>query len=628
MVRVVGDGRTGALDRLHRIRDRHFDCYVELARAANESDVDEQVWFEVLDSELANLRSALEWGFTTGRVETAAFAASLEPYWLNRRRFSEGRQILDRALRLPHLLPSDRIDGLLAVGSLVWTEGLWDVAQERYTAARRLATSLGDQRRKAQAARRLGWCLYVLLLPERAEETFAEALELSHLLSPAERADTLRGLGGVRTLQADFQGAIDLHRQARELLEEVGDAELPIQYMAEVNLLVQAGRLQDALTLADKSLDFARGQGDLLQALMTKAQVAEALDDRHLLLRVLDEGIDVARAGGRTGVEAILQDDRAGAALGSGDVGAARQAIDRALGLLETMEAMSIHERNCYARLLVKRARLAEDDGELDLAEELLRQGVAVYSGWSPGRQAEQLAELARLLDRHGDAARARLTMNQAVGLTAPGGRPSALDLRSALAEVDDDLEAALRYSVQAIAEPRVQYPDDFPATDRRRAALLAELGRLEEALGAATEAVESQAESPRSPGRARSHVVRARVRIAAGDTGGAREDMSKSTRLAEIAWGDDQLQLATTLARLALMDGRRDRAVDLWSAVRDFRAATTRVLPRLSHRFETPLTELETRPDGPVRNARAALDALRSLVGDELAGLGTPDQS
>jgi len=427
----------------------------------------------------------------------------------------------------------------------------------------------------------------------------------------------------VRALQGDFQGALDLQRQAGQVLEVIGDPSLPYQYGVEVNLLVGMGRLDDALVLADKSLSLARGgTGDLILALSAKAQVAEGLGHRNLLLGVVDEGISVTRAAGDSGWEARFQYQLVGAALDCGDIDSGRQAIDRALSLLDAMDAMSIDDKSIQARLLAKRAGLAEDDGELDIAEELLRRASADYSGWNPTYQAAGLAELARLLDRHGDADGARLAMNQAIALTEKGRRISALHHRSVLAEVDGHLEAALQYTTEALAESKVNYSGDFPAAARRRAALLAELGSLDEAAAAASEALESEAESRDSLGRARSHLGRARVRIADDDPDRARQDLRESTRLAEVASADDQLDLAVTHAHLALLDGRGDRAVALWSAVRDYRAATTRVAPRLSRRFEAPLVELETGPVQPAVTARAALDALRSLVTEEFAAL------
>ena len=167
-----------------------------------------------------------------------------------------------------------------------------------------------------------------------------------------------------------------------------------------------------------------------------------------------------------------------------------------------------------------------------------------------------------------------------------------------------------------------MHHSGDLRVAARRRVALLAELGRLDEAAAAADEAVRSDAEHPARIVRARSYLERARVRIAAGNPDSAREDLTRSTPLAPSGRGDDQLDLATTVARLALLEGRGDRAVALWSAVRDYRAATSRVSPRLSRRFEAPLIELETRPAQPVVTARAALDALRSLVTEEFAAL------
>ena len=612
----MDDDRARASDRLHRIRDRHFDCYVDLARAAQESGADEPEWIEVLDSELANLRSALEWGLTTGRYEAAAFATSLLPYWRERRRFAEGRQILDRALLHAGLPPNERIEALLAAGALASDDGDREAACQRYEAARQLAASVGDVPRRARAASGLGWACCFLLRSGPAAEAFSEALELSHGLTLAEHADALRGLAWVRTREADYADAIQLHRDARELLERANDPALTSHYLVETNYLAGIGKLDEARALADKSLELARrGKGQILHALESSARVASALGDRAALRRILEEGEEAARAAGSAMWEANFQGRLADDAMAHDEVDMAREWIARALRVLDGLEALNIQDVGVRARLLLKRAAIAEDDDALDLAEELHRQAVLAHSGWNVLDQGICLTFLADFLVRHGDKSGGRLAATQAVALIQPVDRLTGLGTLANLAIFDGDLEGAFAFtgeSLEAVAPNR-----DFPSLHRRRAALLAELGRLEETAAALDEALRSEKERADSAGRAQSHVYRARLRIAAGDSEGARSDLQESSRAAR-AGADGVLLLVTTFARLALLEGRSSRADELWSAVEAYRTANTRVAPRLSLRFEAPLRELRPKAEPRPMDSRSALNRLRSLVAEE----------
>lgn len=612
---AMTEASTVVPDRLRRIRDRHFDCYAELADIAKNANRDEADWFEVIDSEIANIRSALEWGLATERPDTAAFAASLYWYWRRSRRFTEGRQVLDRGLRHLDLPQTDRLDALLSGGWLAWDQGDLAAAAGYHESARRLAAAVGDPRRQARAAKSLGWSLYHLVHAASAVEAFTEALALGDHLSLAERAEALRGLGWASLSDAGWTRAVELHREAGELLEDAGDADLPLHYAVETQLLVQAGRPQEALVIVEKLLALAlRGAGHLGRALEAKAKVAQALGDRDLLRRVLYQGADAARAEQSAVFEASFLERWAEDAAVHGDVGAARDAADRAVRLLDAVDTPNADELHARARLLLIRAHLAEDDGELPVAEELYQQAVGLYCGMAARQHAHALTTLSRFFAAHGDIGAARVAAGRAVVVAEASDPGLASYVRINLALVEGDIEAALGHTATAVEAARS--PDGQAQLLRMRAETLAESGRLNEARAALEEAVATLADSLVTVD-AGLRVDRARVRIAAGEAEGARSDLLASAPAAQVGWASDQLHVATTLARLALWEGREADAVSLWSAVQSYRAANRRIAPRLSRRFEEPLRELELDPTakGGLGNSRHALNALRSLV-------------
>ena len=602
--------------RLRRIRDRHFDCYVDMARLANESG-SESEWLAVFDAELANIRGALEWGLATSRPETAAFATSLLWFWRTRRSYNEGRQILDRALRNRDLRPFERTDALLAAAWLAADQGDAAVARDHYEAAHRLAVSEGDTGRQASASHGLGWCLFKLLQIGASVEAFAEARDLSASLSLAERADVLRGLGWARGYNEGPEISLQLHREARMLLEETGDPALTAHYLVETNLLVGCGHVQEALTLADKSIEFARVTGSPMSyALAAKSNAAEASGDRDLLRQVLEEGIQVARSEESPTVEAKLLQRLAKDTMSAGEVALARDAMNGALRVLDGMGVLDATSAGFRAELLVLRARLADDEGELDLARELFRQAITTYSRSSAHSHAEALVGLGQLHVDHGDAVGGRQVAEQAVALQERIDDEIGALHRIDFAVLNGEVDAALRLTTEALALAPVQLPRDIPGLLWRKTALLGELGRLDEASAAAEELAAT------GLGGTVAFLERGRLHVARGDVEAARSDLLRLARSARLGWASHQLQLATTLARLALVEGRLERAATLWAAVLDYRAANRRLAPRLSLRFEEPLHELcpDFTPSG--LSSREALQVLRDLVAEEF---GTP---
>jgi predicted ATPase len=106
---------------VQRLRNLHFDFFVELARHAElELTATDQVrWLNRLDVEHDNLRAALEWSWARPEygAEGLELAVALFWFWMKRGYFGEGRQSLERAMAL-----NDKASSRLRAKALVALE--------------------------------------------------------------------------------------------------------------------------------------------------------------------------------------------------------------------------------------------------------------------------------------------------------------------------------------------------------------------------------------------------------------------------------------------------------------------------------------------------------------------------
>ena len=173
------------------IRARHFDyCLSLVAKARSMSDVGGlQVPRDVLETDAANVESALEWALVTHQAERA----------------------LSLAIQL-FSVPSFYSLSPAAVHVLARTLGLpWDASSETVTRAR------------AKALRIAGRCAAEGLDINTAREWFEEALALDERLGDARCvASSLRGLGHVQLLSGET-GSLSYQQRSLSICRRIGD---------------------------------------------------------------------------------------------------------------------------------------------------------------------------------------------------------------------------------------------------------------------------------------------------------------------------------------------------------------------------------------------------------------------
>jgi predicted ATPase len=100
-IRQYAFGRLGEVGSVERTRDRHLDYFLRLAEDAEPKLrlTEQAIWVERLAVEHDNLRTALDWGLTTGNAEaTLRLSGALAWFWWLRGSHDEGRRWLTRAL--------------------------------------------------------------------------------------------------------------------------------------------------------------------------------------------------------------------------------------------------------------------------------------------------------------------------------------------------------------------------------------------------------------------------------------------------------------------------------------------------------------------------------------------------
>jgi len=250
---------------IEQMRAKHLDYFLALAEKAEpelRGPVPAQ-WYEMLEREHDNLRTALEWSKLAHKQAGLQLAGTLMQFWVVRGYFSEGRRHLaellrskersyaqakalgaaaqlayrqsdypaarslyDEFLTLSHELDAQDLAAwaLIGLANVATEEGDYESAPAIFEEALTTYRELGDPAGTAQALMNLGWAAmrpgdYVL-----AEERLLEALSLFRECKDITYVATvLSGLGEVALRQGDLDRAKELLEESLAIKREIGD---------------------------------------------------------------------------------------------------------------------------------------------------------------------------------------------------------------------------------------------------------------------------------------------------------------------------------------------------------------------------------------------------------------------
>lgn len=211
-----------------QVRDQHLRYFLEWAEAVEEAVErgNRAEWYKRLETDLDNLRLALEWSFATGKAESGArLAGSLQDFWFDQGYWGEGRRYLEESLTVSDQISSpQRAKVLVGLCMVRWGEQDFAWAKER------LEESLAISRGASDAVGQ-GRALVALSVAHQWLGDLGQAISLAEQAMEIFRATdrkrstvgTLFQLAGMLASRSDFAEASLLFEQSLELSTRVGD---------------------------------------------------------------------------------------------------------------------------------------------------------------------------------------------------------------------------------------------------------------------------------------------------------------------------------------------------------------------------------------------------------------------
>jgi predicted ATPase/class 3 adenylate cyclase len=273
--RLVSSGR------LDELRRRHGERFLGLAVAAEEAleGPEQASWFERLELELDNIRAALDWALSSGRVEDALRAVSaLGRFWRSHGHVAEARRWLSRAL--------DTADDVSpeVLASAFWWSVRQAAAQDdlqaeipHLEAALTIFRDLDRPRETAFVLGELGWVALQQGDPGRTDELCSEALAVARKTGDAAAiSGQLNYFADVYSAREDHLRALACHEEALELRRTLDD---PLNVAnSTYNLGIAAfenGEIERARAAFEETDAIARRLGDVLHTTAADFMLAE-----------------------------------------------------------------------------------------------------------------------------------------------------------------------------------------------------------------------------------------------------------------------------------------------------------------------------------------------------------------
>jgi tetratricopeptide (TPR) repeat protein len=263
------------------VRNRHLSWFANWAAESGDALLGRgQVeGLGLIDADLDNIRSALEWGVPAHRVEALELAASLGLYWQYRRLLKEGLSWLMLALDAAEASPGLRVRSLTTAGRLAL--GLHQHAQASQLITRGLQLAQ-DHELRAGAAEAT-WRLAQVAVAERdhqaAAARFAEAVAMAREVGDAR----LLSVALIDSAEHAFylgEAPDEWIKEALGLARRAGDvrnASVALRILGEIQMA--NGVLDAALTSLREAVDLGRsirGKGTVVDGLIELGRVLHA----------------------------------------------------------------------------------------------------------------------------------------------------------------------------------------------------------------------------------------------------------------------------------------------------------------------------------------------------------------
>jgi tetratricopeptide (TPR) repeat protein len=247
------------------LRDSHLEYYLTLAEKAETLlfGGKQAVWVHLLDTELDNIRAAIEWATNTGKAEKALrIAGSVVYYWFaHRLAASEWQDWVQTALACPEgrTRTLARAKALNGIGFMYFGDVVPNDLRPVLEEALSIAREFNDQWNTATALRNLGLMENVNGNYMEARKYLDESLELWQKIGPDGKfghAWTMVFLGDVALNRGETELARKLYEEVVFILRGTGDINFLAYSVRRLGqLLWREGEWEEAFSLCKESLD-------------------------------------------------------------------------------------------------------------------------------------------------------------------------------------------------------------------------------------------------------------------------------------------------------------------------------------------------------------------------------------
>ena len=269
MIREYARDKLEECGELATTSDRHCEYFLHLAESADkEMGGNEQaLWMRRLDTELNNLRAALEWGLSReGRAKIGLrLAGALTRYWDNKGYFSEGRQWCTQLLSKtePSEPSIERAKVLRTLARMTWQLGDLTGARLYYEQSLGMSRVVGDDRGVASVSLGLGSVAMWQGEYDFSGSLYEECLAIGRRLGDKRViSSALSMIGVILMRKEEYRAAQSTLEEALAIDRKVGNsADIASTLTMQGSVAIHLGEYEKARAMIEESLGIAREQG-------------------------------------------------------------------------------------------------------------------------------------------------------------------------------------------------------------------------------------------------------------------------------------------------------------------------------------------------------------------------------
>ena len=267
-IREYGRDKLAETEEAEEVRRRHRDWYLALAEQAEPKlrGSEQVVWFTRLETELDNLRAALEWSLTDARDAEAGMrlSAALAWFWRAHDYVAEGSRWLERALSHDSDVPaSARANAVRTLGFMLVFQGQFERAVAWAETGLDLSRQLDDKAGIGQSLWTLGMVALSQRDFDRAKALYSESLAYCREAGDSAGAGhALNQLGEQARSRGDYEAARSFYEQSLVIRRATGDKPRIAATLVNLGFVgIAQGDCQNAAVFLREALTMRRELG-------------------------------------------------------------------------------------------------------------------------------------------------------------------------------------------------------------------------------------------------------------------------------------------------------------------------------------------------------------------------------